>query len=179
MAYTGEQALDTARRPDGPVGIGGWLILPILGLCGTILLTGYNLYSVVSQWEGIKAIILGSNETAAALRVPVGLSALSGFVILGLAALCLYRIFTYSPTVPRLMTIFYVALLLMTLGEVGLDKMMADTLGTAMDPNNLRDVIRVVAGAAIWIPYFNRSRRVANTFRAREAMVDKKIGEIF
>jgi hypothetical protein len=33
-----------------------------------------------------------------------------------------------------------------------------------LDPNDGRQIVAGIIGAAIWIPYIRRSRRVANTF---------------
>jgi hypothetical protein len=184
MTYSSEPTFNTAHKPtatviDGPVGIGGWLILPILGLCGTIALTLFNLYGVVTEWAGIKAIIAGGNDSLVAMRVPLAISLILGLALVVVAAICLQRIFTYSPTVPKMMTIFYIGLIVATLGEILADNLIAQATGGATDPGNLKEFLRVCVSAAIWIPYFHRSRRVANTFRNREAAVDRKIGEVF
>ena len=155
------------------------MILPILGLGGTIILTLINMWSFVTEWSGIKAIILGGTDRLDALRVPVGLSAAGGIYIILLAVLCLYRIFTYSPSVPKLMTAFYILLVVDTFGEMVADKMISITTGELEEPSNLPQLLRTIVSAAIWIPYFRISRRVANTFRTREAETDKKIGYIF
>ncbi|WP_448954379.1 DUF2569 domain-containing protein [Labrys neptuniae] len=169
----------TTQVQDGPRGIGGWLILPIIGLVGTIAMTGFNLYSALAQWDGIKAIIAGSNEMASSLRLPVGVSFIGGIALIGMAALCLYRLFTRAPSVPRLMTIFYIALITVSFTEMLADYRVSALTNSDPDPNNVKDLVRACVAAAIWIPYFHRSRRVANTFRSREAAVDRRIGEIF
>ncbi len=179
MTNSSDSIAATIQVQDGPRGIGGWLILPIIGLVGTLVLTSINLYAVVTEWEGIKAIIAGSNETAVALRLPVGASFLLGLALMGLAALCLYRIFSHSPSVPRLMTIFYVSLVVISLIELAGDSYIANLTKTPTDPSHIKDLVRALVGSAIWIPYFHRSRRVANTFRTREAAVERRIGEIF
>ncbi|WP_413991437.1 DUF2569 domain-containing protein [Labrys okinawensis] len=179
MTYSSQPALNTYQKSEGPVGIGGWLILPILHLCGAIILTLHNLYGIVSEWTGIKAIIEGGNDKLVALRLPLAISSILGIAVLILACICLHRLFARSPTVPRLMTFFYMGMVVATLGDVAADNMMSSIVGSSTDPDNFLDVLRVVIAAAIWIPYFHRSRRVANTFRAREAAVDRKIGEVF
>jgi hypothetical protein len=179
MTYSSQPALDAYQKPEGPVGIGGWLILPILHLCGSIVLTLINLYGIVSEWSGIKAIIIGGNDKLVALRLPLAISSILGIAVLILACICLYRLLTRSPTTPKLMTFFYIGMVVATLGDVAADNMMSGILGSSTDPDNFKDLLRVIVAAAIWIPYFNRSRRVANTFRAREAAIDRKIGEVF
>ena len=179
MTNSSDTITAAAQVQDGPRGIGGWMILPIIGLVGTLVFTLINLYGVVTEWEGIKAIIAGENQTTAALRLPVAASFLGGLVLICLAALCLYRIFTYSPSVPRLMTIFYIGLVVVSLAELAGDSYVSSLTNTPSDPTHIKDLVRALVGSAIWIPYFHRSRRVANTFRTQEAAVDRKIGEIF
>jgi hypothetical protein len=179
MTYQSESLNRSIRATNGPEGIGGWLILPILSLFGTSLWTGYNLSSLLTQWTGIKAIILGTTAETAAMRIPVALSTLAGVAIIVIAVLCLYRIFTKSPAVPRMMTIFYISLIAVTLVEALADHMIVQTTGGSLDADTPKSILQAVVAAAIWIPYFHRSRRVANTFRTREAQADKQIGEIF
>jgi Protein of unknown function (DUF2569) len=169
----------TSTAGTGPKGIGGWLILPIIGLSGTIILTLVNFWGVITQWEGIQLILQGGTDKLASLRFPLGLSMVMGITIIALAVLCLYRIFTYSPSVPKLMTFFYIWLGAATLGDVIADKMISSIANTPEDPSNLTSLLRVAIAAAIWIPYFRMSKRAANTFRAPEAETDKKIGDIF
>ena len=45
VAAVGEKA--------GPVGISGWLYVPILGFVGTILLTGFNLLAILKEADGL------------------------------------------------------------------------------------------------------------------------------
>ena len=179
MTYPSERLNNAVPTTDGPKGIGGWLILPILSLAGTTLWTGFNLSGLFTEWDGIKTIALGATPETAALRLPVAMSTLAGIAIIVIAVMCLYRIFTYSPTVPKMMTIFYIGLIFVTVAEAIADHMISLSTGSAMDADTTKSILQAVVASAIWIPYFHRSRRVANTFRSREAQADRQIGEIF
>ncbi|MBP0581581.1 DUF2569 domain-containing protein [Labrys sp. LIt4] len=180
MAHSSESITVPTQAQDGPRGIGGWLILPIISLILTVGSTIYNLYDGVKEWEGIKAIIAGANNTAIALRLPVAASSGFALITIGVALACLFSIFTHSPRVPRLMTIFYILAIVATVVEILVDYRVAALTGGSISSEKWgREFTKVVVAAAIWIPYFHRSRRVANTFRTREAVVDRKIGEIF
>jgi len=180
MTYQDDGRGTTPIAADGPKGIGGWMILPILGLFGTLALTLYNMAQVFVQWHGMELIIEGSNDRLVALRLPTAISLVDGMSIVVLVPLCLYRIFTYSPAVPKLMTIFYVWLILSAFGESYADHAINDILGTPSTEGIFTsDLAHALVGAAIWIPYFWRSRRVANTFGLAEARTRKQVGEIF
>jgi len=63
---------------EGPVGIGGWMIIPIIGFIGVALLTIINLLNTFSK-DGIDALVVIFNATSgpvAALKMPMLLSRL-------------------------------------------------------------------------------------------------------
>src|SRR5437868_1417113 len=74
----------------GPVGIGGWLILPIIGFVGTIALTAWSVVSALRSWDGLVAIFTASEGPLAQIRVPVAASLVAGLLVIASAAWCLY-----------------------------------------------------------------------------------------
>jgi len=160
----------TARSTEaceGPKGIGGWLTLPIAGVAGTLLFTLYNLTQAYWNRDAIALILASTDERLEAMRLPIAISMVGGTGVLVLASLCLYHIFTYAPSVPKIMTIFYLWMIVTVLGEAYADQAFSNILATATSPQTGTDIVRAVLGAMIWIPYFWRSRRVANTFGNR------------
>jgi hypothetical protein len=161
------QNLSSVQSQAGPVGIGGWLILPILQLCGTILRILWYFGDLVREWKYTQAIIAGGDSGLDAMRLLLTVSATLSVAAVVVAALCLYGIFARSPTVPRIMTVFYIGAVLAILGKSLLSHFLFEggVAGALMDSDNFFDMICVMAVAAIWIPYFHCSKRVANTFR--------------
>ena len=51
MTYPSERLNNAVPTTDGPKGIGGWLILPILSLAGTTLWTGFNLSGLFTEFR--------------------------------------------------------------------------------------------------------------------------------
>jgi len=153
------------RAAPGPSGIGGWLILPIIGFVGTILLTGYNFWtSLKTTFDGLMAIFAATSGPLTELKIPITLSLVSGCLVIISATWCLYLIFARKHAIVRFATAHYLILAVAGLiemwGGLALEKAIP---GTPSDPF-VRGAVRGILIAYIWIPYFWRSKRVRNTF---------------
>lgn len=146
--------------PNGPSGLGGWLLLPLLGLVVSILSTGFNMLQAIGTWETVSIIISGSDPNFAHMQIPVLASLISGSIVLIVAPICLILMFMRSPQTPNWMIGFYLLGLVVAIIEYFAARAMMP-----VDPGITGSLIGGVIGALIWIPYFRRSQRVANTFR--------------
>lgn len=154
---------ETHANPVGPVGIGGWLILPILGLVGSIGLTIKNLSEI--SWVDINLIFTSDIPEVLDYRLPLILSFLSAAFVIFFASIALVQIFRRSRHVPTIMTIFYTGLIIVTLVEMAGAHMTASMSGEP--PISMaKELARAIIIALVWVPYFHRSKRVKNTFRA-------------
>lgn len=161
---------------DGPSGIGGWLILPIIGLILTVALTAVNLVVTVPTFT--PEVLANLYETRPGLLLFAVLSLAMGLGILVFALRCLSLIFHKSPKVPATMQVFYATMIAVAVvelvGMMGHPRIYSDVeQGQA-----IRDVVRSAIGAAIWIPYFRVSKRVRNTFVDADAE-RRRMGEVF
>jgi len=150
-----------------PSGLGGWLILPMLGLIflpiklGAMLVMTY--YPIFSEgyWE---VLTTSGTEAYHALWAPLLIFEIvgnSGFFIGAIVLLVFF--FQRHLRFPTLMIWF----LSLNLAFVGIDFLAADLIPAVAaepDPESTKELIRTVAGAVIWIPYFLKSVRVKNTF---------------
>jgi|HubBroStandDraft_6_1064221.scaffolds.fasta_scaffold159331_3 hypothetical protein len=163
---SGRPTVSLDRSASGPTGIGGWLILPIIGFVGTIVLTGMNLSQALNETDGLVAIFRATSGPLVAIKVPTALSLVAGGLVIASGSYCLYLIFAKKHAIINFATAHY-----LILGSAGLiDIWTVATLQQAMpntpsDPTVFSNAFRGIVIACIWIPYFRVSKRVRNTFK--------------
>ena len=146
----------------GPVGLGGWLILPLLGIALTPVI------STVLQWSHLQAIFEAWSvvSTAQKLFLIIDLAAI-GVACFIAPAVLLYLAFQRSEMFPGLYIIWICALPVMLLVEGFATLWVFSDLLTSeevFDRETRRDIGRSIFQAILWTVYMNRSKRVANTF---------------
>lgn len=166
-----KQSSETKKREDKSSSqhkkIGGWLILVAIGL----VLTPLRFLVVVVN----DLLPVFSGETWSILTTP-GTEAyhpfsatLLIFELIGNIAFVVFAIvvaiffFKRRKIVPKLM----IAFLFSNLAFVVIDYFVADSIpfiASQNDPESLRELIRVLIGCLIWVPYFLVSKRVKGTF---------------
>jgi hypothetical protein len=165
MTVQGMPKTSAGTAPAGPHGLGGWLILPIIGFIGTIALTGWNLAQALASWDGLVAIFTTTSGPLAEARFPTAGSLVAGLLVMASAAYCLYLMFTRKRAIITFATAHYLILAAAGLFEWwGTGVLERAIPNMPPDPSAVRDGVRGLVIAAIWIPYFNLSRRVRNTF---------------
>jgi len=144
-----EQVLEDSM---GPEGIGGWLILPAIGLVlGSIIGVLALLYSL-TLFSDVKAAGYG------------GIYALELFVLAGIVALTIYvaiPFFRKRRDAPSKM------ILLLAVGVGGSLFLLVVELGASAEvfaEETAKQLLRDIVSAVIWIPYFRISKRVRATF---------------
>jgi hypothetical protein len=152
----------------GPVGIGGWMILPVIGLILTPFMVGYTLWSnflPVLEPETWAYLTTPDSEGYHALWTPLILYELIGNAVIGISAIVLLILmFKHHPALPACMVIYYVAaLVFVVVDEIASTYIPA--IGAQTDAASYRELGRSVRDVAIWVPYFLKSKRVKNTFR--------------
>jgi len=159
--------VDGVELKEEPRGIGGWLVLPILGLIVTLI---YGLVTIVRDvlpafgrdvWP-----ILTTPGSAA--YHPLWAPALIfetviniAFVVIPIVLLVIMK--NKSRRLPKLMIVWYLGVLLAQIIDLVLLSQIP-MVASQTDSNDFRDLIRTVVTCLIWIPYFLISKRVKNTF---------------
>lgn len=157
---------DTTARPvEGPAGIGGWLILPIVTLVVTVGLSVVHMAQAATELANLGAIWAGGLPGRTAVLAALLASLLGAVAVSVTGCLGLWRIVGRSLRTRATMTVHY--LVLMTAGavEAVADGVLTANFGSSVhDPTVLRELVWAVTAGTIGIAYFHRSRRVANTF---------------
>jgi phage shock protein PspC (stress-responsive transcriptional regulator) len=137
-----------------PKGIYGWLILVAIGLPLTpLMLLGH----LIGQLDLIDKFA----------QLPTGLVVfimIEMIFNLCLLALSLYIVYAFIKNKSRFPSLFIAFLIISLVGQIVDLTIAADVFGIKMQPSDTKELIRSVLGAAIWIPYMIKSRRVQNTF---------------
>ncbi|MCE2997977.1 MAG: DUF3857 domain-containing protein [Cyclobacteriaceae bacterium] len=138
--------------------IGGWLILPSIGLCITPLRITYDLVSDENLLSGNGWLSwFQSKEYGYALFIFA--EHIYNVVFLVISILTVILFFQRRTSLPKIIIIIYIVSALLTIAD--------NIAAYDIDPNTklgYRDISQSIVGAAIWIPYFMMSQRVKRTF---------------
>ena len=155
------------KREADLTGIGGWLILPMLGLIFNPIRLGFFLVKDVVpifSEETWGVVTTPGSEAYHPLWAPYIM-----FEILGTSCFMIYSIvlillfFQRHYLVPKLMIILLAASLSYAVVDFSAAFLISD-VALELDSRLLKEFIRPFLQAAIWIPYFLKSRRVRDTF---------------
>lgn len=153
---------------NGPVGIGGWLFLPALGLIATPFVIAFGFYKDLLPAFAPDVWNTLTNPNSAAYNSLWGpLIVYEVLINLALFIFTLWlswNFFTKSRRVPKLFVIWLAAIAGTRILDYLLTYQIPAMAGKPVDPADVRDLARSFVNAAIWIPYFLRSKRVKNTF---------------
>ncbi|OCC02257.1 hypothetical protein BA190_24720 [Labrys sp. WJW] len=178
MGIANEHRPASRAHIAGPVGIGGWLILPLLDILINPFYSAYEIYSTLTDWNLLGPFVGGAEDgRLEAARLPLLAYAFTSVVRGALAAYCLYLMLKRSPQTPRWMIIYYAVELVLGFLDFFLYRTVENMLQQA-NPQDYWVLPFIAAICLIWIAYFRRSRRVANTFRSPEEAA-MQLGEIF
>ncbi len=150
--------------PDAaPRGIGGWLILPLLGL----LLTPVQGFFQLPQYAGLGNAWRTMNPAQTDFLVcEIAANAIIVFI---LPPALLVLLLSRRHGFPRFYVAWAVADLLLVIADLALARVLfADVYahGSApfFDADTVRNITRSLLTVLIWVPYMLLSRRVRNTF---------------
>lgn len=144
--------------------IGGWLILPGIGLCLTPFRMIYDFLNIdyfnYSNWRILTDPNFGAYDVALGSLILIEM--IINLVLLFYSVVLIFLFFKRRSSVPLLAAIFYGSnfIFLLADGVIG-----GQYIG--MDNETITAVLRSLFGAAIWIPYFLISERSKGTFTQR------------
>ncbi|GHA64471.1 DUF3857 domain-containing protein [Pontibacter akesuensis] len=144
--------------------IGGWLILPMIGLALTPLRIVVSLFTDDFFNKAVWTALLDASSGAysPAMAGVLGMELVVNIAFIVLSALLFILAVKQRTSVPKLMVAYYAFNLVFILLDVALVSLLNVPLGNSGETAG--EVARAVIGAAIWIPYFTLSTRVKATF---------------
>lgn len=158
---------DIAPKVDGPVGIGGWLILVVIGLVVTpirlvlFLMTNYVPIFRDGAWGQLTT---PGTPAYHALWAPVITFEIAGnMLIIVLALVTLFCLIRKSRKTPKMAIVLYSWAAVFVVIDFFTANLIP-TVAAQSDPDSVKDLVRSLIAAAIWIPYFLVSKRVKATF---------------
>jgi hypothetical protein len=152
---------------EGPKGLGGWLVLPAIGLVVTpfwILVTFVR--DLLPVFDGDTWSLLttpGSAVYHPALGPLLIFEVVANIFLIVFTIYVIYLFFTKSRKLPKMM----IAWLLISGAIVAIDTfagLLIPIVAADADASYYKELIRGIIAIAIWVPYFNMSKRVKNTF---------------
>ena len=151
----------------GPRGIGGWLLLPLLGLIFSPIRVGFqtvrDLLPVLKP-ETWNALTTPGSAAYHPMWAPVIIfEVVANCLLIVLTLMLLWLFLRKSSRVPMLMVIWLLAIVGVQIVDLLLAAQIPD-VASQPDNQSMVDLARSVVGALIWVPYFLRSKRVKNTF---------------
>lgn len=160
--------------------IGGWLILPAIGITITPLVL---LIQIVSQGHfnqnSWSALFNHESGESVLLMSMFGAEIVYNFLLLTFSILLLVLFYQRRTNVPILITIFYIINIVGPLVDLFIINQIIPNYLTASETKGIyRTLVQSIIAAAIWIPYFNISERAKNTFcKVSNRNKDNKIEE--
>ena len=146
--------------------IGGWMVLPLIGLCLTPFILIFQIFTEDffnhNIWIGVY-----NEETALPLAY---LSVLGGELIynvfqLTFSVFLIVLFFKRRTSLPNLISFFYILVLIGAVCDFLALKFLLPGLYAQSDPGeSFKLILRAFIGVIIWVPYFQISERVKETF---------------
>jgi hypothetical protein len=162
-----------AAKADGPQGIGGWLILPVIGLF--VFPVRAAMSFVTDYWPIFQDGIWGNLTTPGSeVYNPLWAPLIVGEIFCNVAFLLfdlalLYLLFARSHRFPKAFIVFALANLAFVAGDAAIAWQIPAVAARGLEGVGA-EIARTLVVAAVWVPYMLVSRRVRNTFRAPEAI---------
>lgn len=145
---------------------GGWLILPIIGILISPFRMVYNVISTFFNANSWTGLLNSGLENATGISVLFGFELMMNMILLMLTIFIILMLFKKRTALPILISILYAA----TFAWILIDFFLAEMLfpdsyfSNAEQQASYKEMFQSAIACLIWIPYFNISKRVKNTF---------------
>lgn len=148
--------------------IGGWMILPLIGLfLSPLLIISENYTSFVEEGIGLNALEVlwtsDSIENSKFIVFSVLMEWVMSTLLIVYAIMTIYLFFRKRTSLPIVIIGFFI----LSIASSVYNLVIAYTIGEGISPEDNADVIKQVVVAALWSAYFTKSERVEKTFTRR------------
>ncbi|TKG95745.1 DUF3857 domain-containing protein [Puteibacter caeruleilacunae] len=156
--------------------IGGWMIIPLIGLYFTPLAAAYLIFDIgffnEATWQAFQALDTGAPFSMGGIFF---FELLFNLALIGTAVFLIILFHQRRTSLPR----FYVWFRAIALAGLILDTVLSSYY-VSVEPADVESLTRTVINAAIWIPYFLFSERVKDTFvnRYKEETIEERVMNI-
>ena len=141
------------------VPLGGWLIVVAVGLAiSALLIMGTIIngsYFNLDIWKGLKG---AKNETG--IKLLVVFEAIFNTLLLCYTVFCLILLLNKRDILPAYIKWLYISSVIF----IVIDAIAGLLIGTEISDDVVKNIVRSIIAAAIWVPYFILSTRVRETF---------------
>lgn len=149
-----------------PVGFGGWLLIPMLGLFLTLIITPYTLLKdLPEQLEGLEKMTDPTSLSFIPMaREFIYFNLLSSALIYGLLLFVCYLFIYKKKLVIKVIILFYASDFILSIASVVL---LSSLFSISAEDEDIVDIVDIVGSGIrlfIWGLYFLVSVRVKNTF---------------
>lgn len=162
---------------DQDMNIGGWLVLPGIGLVLSPFMLLVQLGTQGYFEKGVWSLFKNAGyENANALSLLIGFELTINLALLVYAVLLIILYFKKRTSLPKLIIILYAASLIFPILDLILYNALfpQELMDASDDQESYTQISRGFISAAIWIPYFLVSKRVKNTFTKVYPKKEKK-----
>lgn len=143
--------------------VGGWMILPLIGLIISPFRLTYDLFQLgflnSATWNFVY-----TDGGSIGFLIFFTLECIANVGLLVFAIFLIIQFFKRRTSLPNLISIYF----LLNILSVVLDTWIADAaFDLSMEDEDVSSIVRLLVASCIWIPYFQISTRVKDTFVVR------------
>lgn len=154
------------QEPDSNKAIGGWMVLPLIGLCFTPFVLIFQIFSQDffnhNIWVGVYN---AETNLPSAFLFVLGGELIYNVFELTFAVFLIILFFKKRTSLPNLISFFYIFVLVGAISDFLAIKFLLPSLYAETDPGeSFTLILRAFVAVIIWIPYFQISERVKETF---------------
>ncbi|MFI5325239.1 MAG: DUF2569 domain-containing protein [Candidatus Rokuibacteriota bacterium] len=146
-------------------GISGWLILVAVGLCASAIRLADNLFQMTRTFDAAwRVLTTPGSPSYHWLGAPLLVGEVfTGIIFLGWSLLLIYLFFSKKKSFPGSAIFFMVVSLVLVVIDLVI-ALMIPALRQVSGTGEMAAIVPGLISAAIWIPYFSKSKRVHATF---------------